>query len=752
MSIQAGKPRSARSLVTLLAAAFLGLSLASMLITYIPQLILFVQAQREIVGSQQQSTAKEAADTVATFVQEKFSELDAAVTVGSPTSASPEEQRRILGSLLGLDHAFRQLVLLDAQQQQLAMISRLSEAASGQLTDRAGSDWFLQVRQENRYVSPVYVDAVTSEPMVIMAVAALDPFGDFQGTLMAEVNLKLMWDLVDRLKVGETGLAYVVDKQGNLLAAGDISRVLRGENVGRLPLIGDFIRNPAPVGEATSRQVQGIEGITVIATYVPLGVPDWAVVTELPLAEAQRAGVQSTVISVSAMLVIAALVGLGGVFVARRLAAPLLNLTATAGRIAGGEMDLQADIEGPTEVNSLASAFNSMTAQLRELIANLEVRVAERTAELSRRTTQLQASAEVGRDTTMMLDPEELSQRVVSLISERFGHYHAGLFLLDASKTWAVLQAASSEGGQRMLARGHRLKIGEEGVVGYVTGQGQSRVVLDVGEDAAFFDNPDLPETRSEIALPLRARGEIIGALDVQSREAAAFTDEDANVLQVLADQVAVALSNARLFQQVQDALEVQQRAYGESSRGAWTEILRARPDLAFLESASGTARASHIWRPEMEQALRTGQTVQGDDSDASGQLPLAVPIKIRGEIVGVLDTYKPAGAGGWTSEEVALLEAIADQLDSALESARLFQDTQRRAAREQAIRHVTERMRRAVDVETILQTTIAELAGALGVPRAYVRLGTETELQPTPETQAPLSDRLADASEAGDD
>ena len=732
MSKQARKPKTSRSLAATLAMAFVPLSLAALLIAYIPQFLFFLQARYESVYSQQQTTAYEAANAVATFIQEELSALETAVGLGDPVSISQEEQKGVLGRLLGVQPAFRQLVLLDSQERELAKVSRISQAASGRLTDHTGSDWLAEVKQDNRYVGPVYFDEVTSEPFIIMAVPATDIFGDIQGTLMAEVNLKFMWDLVDRLKVGKAGLAYVVDKQGNLIAFGDISRVLRGENLSQLEVVGEFMHNPVPVGEAASKSVRGIADTAVLGTYVPLGLPDWAVVTELPASEALQPSVQSIVVSLLVMLTLATLVGLTGVYIARRLAVPLRNLTATADRIAGGEMDLQAALEGPTEVTSLARAFNTMTAQLRELIGNLEVRVADRTGELSRRTTQLAASAEVSRDATTMLDPQELSQRVVSLISERFDYYHAGLFLLDASKEWAVLQAASSEGGQRMLARNHRLKVGEEGIVGYVIGQGQSRVALDVGEDAVFFDNPDLPETRSEIALPLRARGEIIGALDVQSREEAAFTDEDANVLQVLADQVAVALSNARLFQQVQDSLEAQRRIYGELRHEAWAEILHAQPELAFLESESGIAKADGVWRPEMEQALRTGKTVQANDADARGQFPLAVPIKIRGKVVGVLDTYKPAEAGDWTSEEIAMLEAIADQLDSALESARLYQDTQRRAAREQAIRQVTERMRRAVDIESILQNTVTELARALDVPRAYVRLGTQTELQHT--------------------
>ena len=152
----------------------------------------------------------------------------------------------------------------------------------------------------------------------------------------------------------------------------------------------------------------------------------------------------------------------------------------------------------------------------------------------------------------------------VRLISERLDFYHTGLFFVDPSGEWAVLQAASSEGGRRMLERGHRLRVGAQGIVGDVAARGMPRIALDVGRDAVFFDNPDLPDTHSEMAMPLRSRDVVIGVLDVQSRERGAFTPEDIGVLQTLADQVALAISNARLFSEAQEALATQQRVYAE--------------------------------------------------------------------------------------------------------------------------------------------------------------------------------------------
>ncbi|GAB4532527.1 MAG: hypothetical protein Kow0063_13180 [Anaerolineae bacterium] len=365
---------------------------------------------------------------------------------------------------------------------------------------------------------------------------------------------------------------------------------------------------------------------------------------------------------------------------------------------------------------------HKLTQELEAQRADLEAKITERTADLDQRARHLEATARVARDASSVLDLEELLSRVVALISEQFGFYHTGIFLLDPTGEWAVLRAANSEGGQRMLARGHRLKVGQVGIVGYVTSTGKPRIALDVGSDAVHFDNPDLPETRSEMALPLRARGEIIGALDIQSKEEAAFSDEDVATLQTLADQVAVAISNALLFQQVQESVEAERRAYGEISGQAWQKLLGSQPHLGFLSTRRGVFPLDGQPLTEVEKALRTGQRI----SDDNGAARLAVPVKIRGQVVGAVGGRKPPDAGQWTAEEIELLEALTDQLGEALESARLYQDTQHRAERERLTGQVTARIRETLDVQTVLKVAAHEISEAMGLAALDVRIGFE--------------------------
>ena len=313
---------------------------------------------------------------------------------------------------------------------------------------------------------------------------------------------------------------------------------------------------------------------------------------------------------------------------------------------------------------------------LRELTRELEKRVEERTRELAetslrlqevnrdlaRRTAQLEAAAEVARRAAAIRDVQTLLDETVHLISQRFGFYHAGIFLVDEAGEYAVLRAASSEGGQRMLARGHRLAVGEVGIVGDVAGTGKPRIALDVGEDAVFFSNPDLPHTRSEMALPLKVGERVIGVLDVQSVEPSAFTDEDVAVLQTMADQVALAIENARLLGETQDRLREVEALTGRAVRAGWQQMASVRPGWGYVYDGV---------------EVRPREQVSPPERDSSG---LTLPLQLAGgEAIGrVVLAFSDRSP---TDEEIALARAVAEQAALALESARLFQETRRTLA-----------------------------------------------------------------------
>ncbi len=409
----------------------------------------------------------------------------------------------------------------------------------------------------------------------------------------------------------------------------------------------------------------------------------------------------------------------------RSITRPVAELRQGAEAFSQGEMDVSIPVVGSDELSLLARTFNQLTSQLRDLIGSLERRVADRTHDLEQRAVQLSTAADVGRAAASILDLEALGSEVVELVRGRFDLYYAGLFLLDEQGRYANLVAGSGEAGQIMKSRGHRLEVGGTSMVGTACSERQARIALDVGAESVRFDNPLLPDTRSEMALPLMVADQVLGALDVQSTQPAAFSEEDIAVLQLMADQVAVAIQNARLFRAAQEALEAERRAYGEISQQAWVHLIRAqevRP--GYVSDESGVHSQTEIESSYARAAFRQGQSVPGSNGAAS----MAIPIRVRDQVIGVIDAQKPDGFRGWTSDEIALLESLTDQLGVALDSARLYQDVQRRATRERLVGEVTTRIRESLDVEKVLQTAVDEIAGALGLAALDLRLVTEQD------------------------
>ncbi len=385
------------------------------------------------------------------------------------------------------------------------------------------------------------------------------------------------------------------------------------------------------------------------------------------------------------------------------------------------------------ERDRLAEA-REVNRELEDIKSSLESRVKERTAELesanrqtARRAAQLQAVTELSESIAQFQDLGELFHSLVNRISERFGFYHVGIFLIDNEREYAIMQAANSEGGRRMLARGHRLKLGT-GVVGYSAQTGLPRIALNVGADAVYFDNPDLPNTRSEAALPMKSRGETIGILDVQSVEAGAFSNEDLQVLTTLANQVSIALENARLLTQTRGALKQVQEVYDEFTRAEWSRAA-VKAEQAGFRYQNGRIEMieNSMSSPEIVSAVQTRAASSNQVEGSNGTRgTIAVPVKLRGEVIGVIQIESNDPSKVWQGDEVSLIEAVADRAAFALENARLFQDARRRAAKERLISEAASKISGALNVENILQITAQELERVLGGSEVLIRFKSE--------------------------
>jgi len=501
------------------------------------------------------------------------------------------------------------------------------------------------------------------------------------------------------------------------------------ESDGRLPL--------DPLRETNNAIVEGINNLqqeslfylfsdanvaTDVHTGVFLSTQPWVALVSQPTDEylAPLREQQRTNALISVLLVIFSVVT--GFIVSQVLTSPLTALTKIAEKVTSGDLTAQAEIRTEDEIGVLADTFNRMTSQLYQMLTGLEQKIAERTTDLElsrqqsiKRANELQSISEISKIITGEQKLENLLPLITRLVSENFNFYHTGIFLIDNTNQFAVLQAANSDGGRNMLKRGHKLEVGESGIVGYVAKSGLPRISLDVGQDAVYFNNPDLPNTRSEMALPLKVRDRTVGVLDVQSERPGAFTENDANTLSILADQIAIALENAQLFSQTQQALSEAQALYRQNLQEDWKTFSREREFLGYQQSlTSGKRLEQTVDTDEIRQAINRGEVLIFHEDGITQEASMVVPIKLRGQIIGNMNIKAPVKNRKWSNDEVNLAEVISERLSIALENARLIQESQRQAIKEQTISEVTGKIGASINLKNVLQTAVEELGRAM--------------------------------------
>lgn len=724
---------------------------------------------------------------------ERFRTFVTATLQPDPNTASLEPEGQALSQLLydavQAQDSFQEIFVYNAEGHIVAG-SRFTEI--GKIVARQR---YFANSLTGEFVQTPYYELGTQELTMLITRPMLgSQSGQTVGVLAGRLDLaELGRIMAERKGLGQTGETYLISPESNYLVTPSL---YESEGYG--------LTSQRYESEGINRALEQIEDSGTYLDYRDppqpvIGVYRWldelgvALLAERSEKEALAPYVQAR----NSSLIVAGVAALAaivlGLLSAARISGPIVTLTRVASQIAGGDLEQQAVIPQRNEIGLLATAFNSMTTQLRELIGSLEQRVARRTHDLEasaadlaaqraelevayqrqaeinrdlertirqsqRRAALLQASAEVSRAMTMITDIDQLLSELTHLISQHFGFYHAGVFLLDEAKRYAVLRAANSEGGQRMLARQHKLAVGAVGIVGYVTSTGQPRVALDVGEDAVHFENPDLPDTRSEMALPLRSGEEIIGALDIQSIQEAAFDEEDVAVLTTMADQITIAIQNAQFLRQTRLALEEARHTQQRYFQQEWSRYTQGQPALGHEYTIRGVSPVGDAPLPEMEEAWDKGEMIITDDdgppsektqdSDLTIRTALAAPIKIHNAIIGVLDLQEADVDRTWSEDEIALVQAVADQLGQALQSARLYEATQQRARREELTRRITDRIRAASEIEDILQTAAEELGKALDVTRAVARLSSQQTSTPASNVGRPAEDQTRPSQE----
>lgn len=394
--------------------------------------------------------------------------------------------------------------------------------------------------------------------------------------------------------------------------------------------------------------------------------------------------VQSIFFSVLALILGAAF----SYYVSRSISDPIKELISTFNKIEQGDLTQRAHVSSTDELGIVTVQFNRMVSRLEALQTTLEQQVLER-------TKQLTAMNEVGRAASSSLDPDELITRVVNLFPEQFGYYYAAIYLLDPSEKWAELRYATGEAGKVLRQNHHRLDVSGRSMVGGAIREKIARIAQVASQEKHRFENPLLPYTRSEIALPLIAGDRVLGALNIQSMKEADFTPQVIETMQNMSGQVAIALENARLFQEAQQVIKE----------------MRAVQQQYLMEGWQGFTSDNN----ELEYAV-------GDEFRENAKV-IEVPISLRDQILGEIMLE---GNEEWTVDQQSLVDAVAKQAAIALENARLVSETRQTAVRERMLAEINSKIWSAATIDSILQTTVKELGRRLDASQATIELNLD--------------------------
>lgn len=386
---------------------------------------------------------------------------------------------------------------------------------------------------------------------------------------------------------------------------------------------------------------------------------------------------------------LALLIGAGfSYYVSKSVSDPMQELINTFTKIEQGDLTARVPVTATDELGIVTMHFNRMVAQLETLQNTQEQQVAER-------TSQLTASNEVGRVAASSLDPDELLRRVIKLFPEQFGYYYAAIYLLDSTEKWAELKEASGDAGQVLKKNHHRLEVDGKSMVGTAIRERSARIAQIAAQEKSRYENPLLPYTRSEIALPLIIGDRILGALNVQSTKEADFGPQVIETMQNMTAQVAIALENARLYQEAQRVIKEMRAIQQQYLQDGW----------------SGYS-AQH---DELEYAV-------GDET-LENALQMEVSISLRDQILGQITL---AGNHEWTQDQRSLVDAVATQAATALENARLVNESRQVAIRERMLAEINSKIWSSATIDAVLQTVVKELGRRLNASQVTVELNME--------------------------
>jgi GAF domain-containing protein len=398
-----------------------------------------------------------------------------------------------------------------------------------------------------------------------------------------------------------------------------------------------------------------------------------------------------------------------------------------------GDYSRQAAITPTDEIGRLGQVFNALITQLQIDQASIQQGATER-------ARQLETVIDISQRLIGILDLSDLLRHVVSLTKERFNFYHVHIYLFDDQRSTLLMAEGSGEVGQELKRQGHSISVNAlQSLVARCAREAQVVLAEDVRQYPDWLPNLLLPNTRAEMAVPIMSGSEVLGVMDVQSDKVSGISPAAGDILQTLAGQVAVAARNARLFSQTQEALYEARRLQRLYTGQAWSQFGPAGANTGFDHRQPGLPPLQEIDTPEVALAVQQQQTVNlvnpqpasngecaGPAQDGCRQNALATPLKLRDEIIGVLGLHDANLTRRWTDDEVALIEAVSEQMSLAIENARLFERTQRDAWRNRVVGETTAGVWASNDMQAVLRAAVAQLADKLQATEVVIQLGAE--------------------------
>ena len=629
-------------------------------------------------------------------------------------------QADLLEGLARHNDAYETVAILDRTGQVVMALGDRHQTLPDNL---ATSPLFLRTfKQQEDYVGPVEINPITGLPEVTLAVPIRDWQDKVGGVLLAKVNLKFLWFIVSQARVGETGYVYVLDNRNLLIAEkGSSAETFKLQDISDQR----FIQNLTSGNVDPLTPYQGLQGQAVLGAIAPVRSLHWNVVVELPTAEAYTPIRNMLLVMGGALGLITIIAVSLGIYFSRQIVLPLRRLTEASTQISAGNMETQVKVSSRNELGVLATAFNEMASQLRALYGTLEQQVAAR-------TRRLEVVATLGENLSGILNVEELLTKMVNQIKDSFGYYHAHVYLLDDNGENLVVAEGTGEAGAEMKAKGHSIRLdAQTSLVARAARSGEIVRVDDVREAEDWLPNPLLPHTSSEMAVPIILEGQVVGVLDVQEDKVVGLDESDANLLRSLVNQVAITMRNARLFAEVETALAEAYAAQARYVEQSWEkgkivtrhgEYHYTQPGVLALSETNAQALAEAKLVVFRQNRLTT-VNINGDDSDVTA---VVSPIMLRDIPIGALQVCPANGDQLWTEDDLAVIEAVSEELAQMADNLRLFDEARERAGREQTIREITEKMRATTSLQELVKTTARELGQRLSAGHAVLEMGLD--------------------------